>query len=150
MDKVDIGNYIVFSNGQIISKRNRGGYLKGWDNGKGYNYIKIDDVSKARHSVVAKAFLGEKKKGFTVNHKDGNKLNNDISNLEYISFEDNYNHALDTGLKRNVLNSLGLDACSDMVEFYENTNVSIRELSRITGFSRSAINPILSESFKKG
>ena len=45
------------------------------------------------HRIVAEAFLDEpSNKDWTVNHKDGNKLNNHYSNLEWISHSDNVKH----------------------------------------------------------
>lgn len=49
------------------------------------------------HSLVAEAFLGENKKA-TVNHKDGNKQNNHVLNLEYATYSENNQHAYNTGL----------------------------------------------------
>lgn len=43
------------------------------------------------HRLVAITFLGNNS-GLTVNHKDGNKLNNHISNLEWLSLEENIKH----------------------------------------------------------
>ena len=48
--------------------------------------------------LVATTFLGTPPKGFTVNHKDGNRLNNKIDNLEWLSLEDNIRHGFATGL----------------------------------------------------
>ena len=46
------------------------------------------------HLAVARSFLGDKTKlGFVVNHKDGNKLNNHLSNLEWITQKDNMIHS---------------------------------------------------------
>ena len=44
------------------------------------------------HSLVAEAFLGRRSAGMTVNHKDENKTNNNIDNLEYLSAIDNANY----------------------------------------------------------
>ena len=50
------------------------------------------------HRLVAATFLGEPPKNYTVNHKDGNRLNNCIDNLEWISLADNIRHGFETGL----------------------------------------------------
>jgi hypothetical protein len=49
------------------------------------------------HKLVAQAFLGERPKGMTVNHKDTVKTNNRASNLEYLSDLDNKRHAIARG-----------------------------------------------------
>jgi hypothetical protein len=49
------------------------------------------------HGLVAEAFLGPRM-GRVVNHKDGNKANNILSNLEYVSPRENMNHALPVGV----------------------------------------------------
>lgn len=54
------------------------------------------------HRLVALAFLGlppEENKHPIVNHKDGNKRNNHVSNLEWIDFSGNIDHAYRTGLR---------------------------------------------------
>lgn len=50
------------------------------------------------HRLVASAFLGPCPKNKEVNHKDGNKLNNKLENLEYASHSDNMKHAIRSGL----------------------------------------------------
>ena len=50
------------------------------------------------HDIVAASFIGAKPKGSNVNHKDGNKTNNNVSNLEYVTHAENMAHAGKTGL----------------------------------------------------
>lgn len=50
------------------------------------------------HRLVGFAFLNGYKEDYQINHIDGNKLNNCCNNLEWVSAEQNIQHALDTGL----------------------------------------------------
>lgn len=78
--------------------------LKPLDNGCGYLRIKFSVKNKAKrimlHRIIAEAFIPNPQKKKTVNHKDGNKYNNSIDNLEWLTQAENNQHAWDTGLKR--------------------------------------------------
>ena len=62
-----------------------------WKNNKG--------SSKTIHRLVATAFIPNPTNLPEVNHIDGNKLNNHVSNLEWITPSGNRQHAYDTGLR---------------------------------------------------
>jgi hypothetical protein len=51
------------------------------------------------HRLVAEAFIPNPNRLREVNHKDGNKLNNAVSNLEWVSRSQNMKHSYETGLR---------------------------------------------------
>jgi len=59
------------------------------------------------HRLVAKAFIQNQHKLPQVNHIDGNKLNNNVDNLEWSSAKDNIRHAWKTGLSKPSKPNLG-------------------------------------------
>ena len=54
------------------------------------------------HRLVAEHFLKNPNSLPIVNHKDGNKLNNQLSNLEWVSYSENTKHAHDNNLIKQV------------------------------------------------
>ena len=64
---------------------------------KGYRQVGIflnkKQTFRVVHRLVMIAFEGEIPTGMEVNHKDGNKLNNHVDNLEYVTHQENMIHA---------------------------------------------------------
>lgn len=78
-----------------------GGPLKGARNADGYVLLSLDTkTKKLAHRIVAEAFLGPQEYRRTVNHKDGDKANNRVSNLEWATYGENNAHARATDLNR--------------------------------------------------
>ena len=74
------------------------------------------------HKMIALAFYGERDKGQTVNHKNGQKNDNRPENLEYCSISENVKHGYDTGLirpKRGELNGMAKLKESEVKEIRE-------------------------------
>lgn len=51
------------------------------------------------HRLVAQAFISNLSGRDVVNHKDGNKSNNSVTNLEWVTQQENCSHACETGLR---------------------------------------------------
>ena len=94
----------------------KGGLLYGARNG-GSNYLKHKDVPV--HRIVATTFIPntDPKKIF-VNHKDGDKQNNNVSNLEWVTPSENSIHAYQTGLRPDNKHVLAKDIdTGEILEF---------------------------------
>lgn len=81
--------------------------LKTQKDSKGYHRLRITinrkKMSFKIHREVAKAFIPNPDNLPQVNHKDGNKDNNCISNLEWVSNRENAHHAIANGLWDSVI-----------------------------------------------
>src|SRR5688572_11299398 len=62
-------------------------------------YLKDLKVNINIHREVAKAFISNDNDLPCVNHKNGIKTDNRVENLEWVTYKQNMNHAIDTGLK---------------------------------------------------
>ncbi len=101
------GQYEVSDSGVIRRVGNGRGSVSGRvltqsDHAQGYKVVSLWVSNKSStqlaHRVIAAAFLGKCPEGYDVNHKDGNKHNNAVSNLEYVTRAQNIRHAINTGL----------------------------------------------------
>ena len=83
------------------------------------------------HRLVAEAFIGlPKDNSYTVNHKDGNKLNNHYTNLEWISHSDNIKHWIysDRGIGSKTHPIEVYDLKGNLVGVYDSKNSAAEEL----------------------
>lgn len=92
---------MVLRDGRVWSSHS-GVYKSVMDNGRGYKAVNVnlgDRGSRKRvrvyvHRMVAECYLGVGGDGMQVNHKDGDKGNNCVDNLEWCSRRSNLHHAL--------------------------------------------------------
>lgn len=109
----------------------KGCVLKQYVNKKnGYCYVSISQRghihSRRVHILVANAFLGENTERLQVNHIDGVKTNNSVSNLEYCTQSENMAHAYRTGLET----PKGLSVIDlDTLDVYISASEAARSLS---------------------
>lgn len=79
-----IEDYEITRNGDVINKYT-GRVLKGQPNGKGYLRVSIAGKLQFIHRLVAEKYVLNPEGKLQVNHKDGNKLNNCVDNLEWVT-----------------------------------------------------------------
>lgn len=89
--------------------------------------------------LIAITFLGKPDEGKnTVNHKNGNRLDNRVENLEWLSLADNIRHAFNTGLQpQNKRVKLKKDNCE--LEF-ASMSLASQFLGKSKGYLSSMIN----------
>lgn len=96
------GYYLISPNGEVYSVRS-GRQLKPFTSrDDGYVQIELNLNGAATkhliHRMVAEAYIPNPDNLPCVNHKDGNKQNNCVENLEWVSYGDNMKHASEHGL----------------------------------------------------
>ena len=67
-------------------------------NENGYTRVYIYNKTYVLHRLIALAFIQKPENKEQVNHKDGNKLNNKLENLEWVSNKENQIHKYQIGL----------------------------------------------------
>ncbi len=138
-------NYKIYENGKIINAKTlktkstrtcNKGYLTVnlWKNNTGTN-IRV-------HRLLAEAFIPNKHNLATVNHIDGDKKNNALDNLEWMSYADNNIHAFNSGLRKQQ-RILSYDDIYNILTSKDSSTV----LAKIYNVSSSHINNMKQGNF---
>jgi len=90
-------NYLISKDGEIMVRKTRK-LLKPGINGAGYKCVAIDAVTRSIHVLVARQFINNPDNKPQINHIDGNKLNNNYLNLEWVTPKENSQHNIKLGL----------------------------------------------------
>jgi hypothetical protein len=93
----DHPNFLVSNDGRVYNK-SRQAFLSPRYTGQ-YLSVVLDEKHYCIHVLVINHF-SQDTPSQVVNHKNGDKTNNHINNLEYLTHAENIQHAYDTGLKR--------------------------------------------------
>lgn len=148
--------YEVSSYGQIRRTKNSSGtcigkVLKQEITNNGYLRVRLSSngisLRALVHRLVLRAFMGPPL-GKVVNHKDGNKLNNHIENLEYVTHQENMHHAVKLGLRRpfsgdlHYSSKLSFKKAEEIRKDYQSIK-SQRKLAKIYQVSQPLINAVV-------
>lgn len=107
--------YLVSNHGNVWSRRTKK-FLSLIVTSRGYLQVNLSANRKRKclliHRLVALAFIGPQPEGHQVNHKDGNKRNNRVKNLEFVTHRQNMAHAKALGLfSKNGRRGRGIGKC---------------------------------------
>ena len=137
----------VLRNGKYVNIQVVEKLLTGKINSYGYKVFGLTKNNKYKvnslHRIVALAFIPHPNNYDTVNHKDGNKLNNCMLNLEWCDNDYNIKHAIALSLKKNHVK--GCDVYNAKL-----SNEEVKYIKRMWALrlSQSSIGEILGYSHK--
>lgn len=100
---------------------------------------------KMVHILVASAFIGKRPADYEINHKDGNKSNNSVDNLEYVTRKENKEHAKRLGLYASGTEVNTAKLTEEKVKEIRSKFPSISQgkLSKIYGINQAHISRII-------
>ena len=145
--------------GKILLTRS-GKISEGYKNNYGYKYISIKSSGKKKnfliHRLVALTFIPNKLNKPCINHIDGNKENNDISNLEWCTHKENMIHATKhklctnsslTGENHNTSKHTDL-VCREIRNEYSKGVYTMRDLASIYNTSSGYISDLINNKIR--
>lgn len=148
--------YLISNYGRIIGAR--GKILKTRTDEYGYETVTVG-ITKFRsreavHRLVARAFIPKPNEVdcFEVNHKDFNRKNNRVENLEWVTHKDNIKYSYENNSEAQYLARDGVkngratfsdDDILEIRRLYNDAHISIAEISRIFNSKHSTIGNIV-------
>lgn len=155
----------IKKNGEIYTP-----YIRGGHKGSRYLCLSINTPHSGYiHRIVASTFIPNPENKRTVNHIDGDKTNNAVSNLEWASYSENNIHAIENKLFAWTLNPESRKVCAvgyssknldQILGYYEKDSIEyrcvqlkqqgykIREIAEETNQSISNIKNVLYRNYR--
>ena len=114
-------------------------------NENGYIRVYIYNKTYALHRLIALAFIDNPENKSQVNHIDGNKINNSVNNLEWVTNKENQIHKHQTGLGNNFTRKIGQYTLDNI---FIKEHKSIASASKEINISKSCISGVLRKKRK--
>lgn len=147
----DFPNYMISSEGRIlnkaslkfistsINKRHKHRAVRLWNNGKS-RLLKV-------YRIKAIAFIPNPENKREVNHLDGDRMNEDLSNMEWSTPKENMKHSFITGLakgqfEKGKLVKLSIDDIKLIRQWHDSGFIDCKTASKVFNVSREHIKRI--------
>lgn len=119
---------------------------------RGYYYVTLSKDGKSTkvkiHRLIGKLFIPNPENKPQLNHIDGNKLNNSLDNLEWVTNKENSNHAIYSGLidnkgSKNGMSKLTEEEVIDIRNMKHSGMFNIKEIAYCFKVSETCIYNII-------
>lgn len=138
--------YVITKEGLIINSHGR--ILSSYING-GYCIVKLNGKHFRVHRLVAEAYLPNPENKPQVNHKDGNKLNNNVENLEWCTQIENSDHARKNNLTNIGWGYINSQQREEILNKYNTGEYTQRQLAKEYGVGKTTIGKIIHNTIKR-
>lgn len=146
VDYEQFSRYTITQDGEVYGLK--GNRMKTFIDKDGYEVVSLQDDNQKKylvkvHRLVATRFIPTGDYSLTVNHKDGNKLNNTVNNLEWMTDSDNLRHSWKSlgrkHFQKRIMNSKG-EIFSSAKEAAEEYGIGIASISNCaTGKTKTSL-----------
>lgn len=142
-------DYLILDNGDIYSTRCRKiTKLRAGAKQSGYRFVGLTDKDNNRkyemvHRLVAKAFIPCDNFSLEVNHKDGDKNNNSVANLEWVTAKENNHHMIHVLKNHKWSKKLNVEQVKEI--FF--AGGKYRDIGRLFGVSAQTVCNIKRKSY---
>jgi len=117
-----------------------------WKNSKGYWNVWVDGKNKKVHRLVALFHIPNPYNKPEINHKDGNKDNNNVNNLEWVTTQENRDHAIENKLwGKNIIDKRKFtdEEAEQIRNLYQPREFGYAKLAKLYDVDKSTIRDII-------